>query len=75
MKIGSQIKVTEVTKFTVDDTQKSGVVDMVGTVKKVINDWCFLEVKDVNYRDARQVKVIKQGQIIRRKLTLAVAYS
>lgn len=75
MKIGSQIKLTEGTKFTVDDTQKSGVVDMVGTVKKVLNGWFFLEVKDVNYRDNKQVKVIKQGQIIRRKLTQAVAYS
>ena len=75
MKIGSQIKLTEGTKFTVDDTQKSGVVDMVGTVKKVLNGWFFLEVKDINYRDNKQVKVIKQGQIIRRKLTQAVAYS
>lgn len=75
MKIGSQIKLTEGTKFTVDDTQKSGVVDMAGTVKKVLNGWFFIEVKDVNYRDNRQVKVIKQGQIIRRKLTQAVAYS
>lgn len=75
MKIGSQIKLTEGTKFTVDDTQKSGVVDMVGTVKKVLNGWFFLEVKDVNYSDNKQVKVIKQGQIIRRKLTQAVAYS
>ena len=75
MKIGSQIKLTEGTKFTVDDTQKSGVVDLVGTVKKVLNGWFFLEVKDVNYHDNRQVKVIKQGQIIRRKLTQAVAYS
>ena len=75
MKIGSQIKLTEGTKFTVDDTQKSGVVDMVGTVKKVLNGWFFIEVRDVNYRNAKQVKVIKQGQIIRRKLTQAVAYS
>lgn len=69
MNINSSVKLTETTKFLDDETIKTGFLTMQGTLKKIANGWAFIKVNSVNYSHNKQVKVIFEGQIIRRKLT------
>ena len=68
-----QVKITESTQFLDDETIKTGCLTLQGTLKKIANGWAFITVSSVNYSHNKQVKIICEGQIIRRKLT-QIAY-
>jgi transcription termination factor Rho len=68
MNINSAIKLTELHKFLDDESIKTGHLTLSGTLQKIANGWAFIKVNSVNYSNNRQVKVIAEGQIIRRRL-------
>ena len=69
MNVNGAVKLTETTQFLGDEKMKAGCLTLQGTIQKIANGWAFIKVSSVNYSHNKQVKIICEGQIIRRKLT------
>ena len=68
MTLNQQVKFTESSKFTSDEQQKVGKVEIIGTVQKIQAGFVFIKIKTINYFNSKQVKILTEGQIIRRRI-------
>lgn len=68
MTLNQRVKLVESTKFACHEQQKVGRVEITGTVQKITAGYVFIKIKTINYFNSKQVKILTEGQIIRRRI-------